>query len=357
MVGVTRMIKIGVRIAQWATPHVHNWHRERNMNRTEARRHAQARNWGEAERYFQAALAERERSSVDRLELLLGLAEAQRCQFKLEDSEHTAYEAIKIAVREKNDGMHALALDALASAQIDQQHFGDAEKTTREVMRLESARSKPDHARLALCSRKLASALENIDRPAEAMDALKTGLSHAEKAFGAEHAETASHLHELGLLHRRQGQHAPAQAYLRRCLQIHRTLGLHSGGSADPEEATQTLYNLAASLEESGDLDGAAAEFERMLVLRERQLGADPLQTASAQVRLAGLHLLTGRVPAARELLIHAMPALERKGGPELVQALEFMATAEDWGGAGAEARRYREKAMHAAAIHAAGVR
>jgi outer membrane protein assembly factor BamD (BamD/ComL family) len=354
MLGVTRILKIGIRVAEWATPHIKDWHRQRNLNQNEAHRHLQAGNWSLAEQHFQLALEERQRSIVDRLELLLGLAEAQRCQSKLEEAESTANQAIKLALQEKNETLNALALDVLANVQLDQQRYAEAEKTAREVIRLEGARTKPDHARLASCSRKLASALERSERPAEAIDALKRALSHTEKAYGEEHAETAGHLHELGLLHRLHGDHDSAQLCLRRALGIHRALGIQGGAGAASQEATETLYNLAASLEESGNLKGAAAEFERMLALRERQVGANPAETAEAQVRLAALHLRTDRVSSARELLMQALPALQRKGGPVLAQALETLATAEELSGRGDQARAYREKAMIVAALHAA---
>jgi tetratricopeptide (TPR) repeat protein len=357
MLGVTRIMKIGIRVAEWATPHVKEWHRERNLNRNEAHRHLQASNWSEAEKHFLLALEEKQHSRIDRLELLLGLAGAQRCQSKLEDAERSACDAVKMAVREEDRTMHALALDTLADVQLDQQRYQEAEKTAQEIIRLETAHSKPDHARLAKYSRKLGTALDRNQRPAEAVEALKKALGHAEKAYGGEHPETATHLHELGMLHRRQGQHDAAQVSLRRALSIHRTIAKQSPEASNSREATEALYNLAASLEESGDLLGAAAEFERMLVLRERQVGANAEETAMAQVRLAGLHLQIGRVSSARELLLHALPALERKGGPPLTGALEAMAGVEDRSGRADQARNYHEKALIAAALYAAETR
>jgi tetratricopeptide (TPR) repeat protein len=355
MFGASRIIKIGVRIAEWATPHVQKWHHERNLNRNEAQRHLQAGNWSEAEKHFQLALEEKQHSTVDKLELRLGLAEAQRRQSKLEDAERNACLAVKIAVRDENETMHSLALDALANIQIDQGLFAEAERTAQEVIRLEGTRAKPDHARLASCSRRLGAALEKGGRLAEAVEALKKAHGHAEKAFGAEHADTAGHLHELGQLQRQHGQHDAAQVSLRRALAIHRTLGSKTPGPAGiSPEATQALYNLAASLEESGDLNGAAAEFEKMLTWRARQVGADPGETANAQLRLAGLYLRTSRIPQARELLMQALPSLDRKGGPMLAQALEMLAGAEDRSGRGEQARQYRERAQVAAAVHAA---
>src|SRR5580704_14497364 len=109
MLGVTRIVKIGVRVAEWATPHVQKWHLERNLNRVEAQRHMQAGNWSEAEKHFQLALEEKHHSTVDKLELRLGLAEAQRRQSKLEDAERNACLAIKISVQDENETMHSLA--------------------------------------------------------------------------------------------------------------------------------------------------------------------------------------------------------------------------------------------------------
>lgn len=348
MVGLSRIVRIATRVAAWATPKVQKWHRERNMNRTEARRHLEAGNWCEAERHLRAALAEPRRSAADRLELLAGLAEALRGQSKLEEAAETALEAVKLALEARNETLHSLALESLADVQLDLANFAGAEKTTQEVIHLESARSNPDYARLASCSRKLASALEQSDRPGEAAAALKQAAAHAEKAFGAEHSETAAHLHDLGMLHRRQGRQGDARDCLRRALNIHR-----AADGADSHAATQALHNLAATLEEAGNFDEAAAEYEKLLTLRERQVGADPQETADAQVRLAALHLRSNRISSARELLLHAVSSLERKGGALYAQALETLASAEDRSGRPESARQYREKALAAAAIHA----
>ncbi len=350
MLGFSRIIKISARVAAWATPKVQKWNRERNMNRVEAHRHLDARNWSEAEKHFQAALEEPRRSSADRLELLLGLIEAQRGQAKLEDAERTALQAIRLAVAERNEALHSLALEALADVQLEHGLFREAEKTAQEVIHLETARAKPDHSRLASCLGKLAAALEHTERPLDAIEALKQSATNAEKAYGAEHPQTAVHLHELGMLHQRNGHHGAAQNCLRRALQIHRT-----ADGADSRQATQALYNLAASLEEAGNFNDAAAEYERLLALRERQVGANPQETADAQVRLAALHLRANRISAARELLLRVVPTLERKGGPLYAQALETLACAEDRSGREDAARQYREKAMIAAALHAAG--
>ena len=172
-----------MRVAAWATPKVQKWNRERNMNRSEARRHLDARNWSEAEKHLQAALEEPRRSAADRFELLLGLAEAQRGQYKLAEAGQTVYQAIELAVEQRDESMHSLALEALADLQLDRGEFDEAEKTAQEVMHLETARAKPDYARLASCWRKVAAALERANRPLDAIEALKQSAGPCRKGF------------------------------------------------------------------------------------------------------------------------------------------------------------------------------
>jgi tetratricopeptide (TPR) repeat protein len=309
------------------------------MNRVEGQRHLDARNWTEAEKHLTLALAERRHSTRRRLDLLLGLVQAQRRQTKFAEAEQTADRAIQLANRDYSLGSRAL--DALMDIQLDQGKYAEAEKTAREIMELQSSQSKPDSALLAKSSRKLGAALLKVERNAEAMEAFRQSAALSEKAYGAEHVETANSLAELGMLFRDKGEHAEAQRHLRRALQIHRgTLG------PDSHEATQDLHHLAASLEDSGDIDGAVEEFERLLALRARQVGCNPLETAEAQVRLAVLYLNARRTAPAKELLMQAIGALERKPGPALAQAMEAMARAEEQFGRPADAKQWHEKAL-----------
>src|SRR5262249_13852531 len=141
-------------------------------------------------------------------------------------------------------------------------------------------------------------------------------------------------------LYRSSADHAGAQKCLRRALTIHR-----AAAGPTSHEASQDLYHLAASLEESGELYSAVEEYEKMLALRDRQIGANREETAEAQARLAGLYVRARRIPAARELLTHALPILERTGADTYVQGLETLARAEEMAGRKEEACRWREKA------------
>jgi tetratricopeptide (TPR) repeat protein len=341
MISITRLFRLGIRVAAWATPRMQEWHRQRHMNRVEGQRHLDARNWTEAEKHLTLALAERRHSSKRRLDLLLGLVQAQRRQAKFVEAEQTTNTAIQLANQSHDYSLGSRALDALMDIQLDQGKYAEAEQTAREIMELQSSQSKPDNALLSKCFRKLGTALLKVERDAEAMEAFRQAATLSERAFGAEHVETANSLAELGMLFRERGEHAEAQQHLRRALQIHRgTLG------PDSHEATQDLHHLAASLEDSGDIDGAVEEFERLLALRARQVGCNPLETAEAQVRLAVLYLNASRTGPAKELLMQAIGTLERKGGPALSQAMEAMARAEEQFGRPADAKQWREKAL-----------
>ncbi len=345
MISVTRLFRLGIRIAAWATPHVKEWQRQRNLNVTEAERHLAAKNWSEAEQYLVLALAESRHSTKRRVDLTLQLVQAQCRQGNLEQGEQSVRTAIHSAVQAKDQVLRSRALTSLVDVQLEQKKYDEVEQTIREIDALESAQRTPDRARMALCARKLGTAYLNSGRTKEAFGAFQHAAHLSEQAFGPNHEHTAQSFAELGMLSRQHGQHAEAQRCLRRALEIHRV-----ATGDESHESTQASYHLAASLEESGDLDGAAGEYERMLRLKDRQVGGNRQEATDVQVRLAALYVKAGRIAPARELLMNAIGALERKGGEQLAQALEIFAEVEDCSGHPVEAQQWRERAAEIAA-------
>ncbi len=342
MISVTRIFRLTMRVARWAEPHVKEWHRKRHFHRVEGQRHLDSRNWSEAEKHLSTALAERRHSDKRRCELLLNLEYAQRRQKKVTEAEQSALAAMEAADRAKDRSLRARAQDALVDIRIDQARYPEAAQSIVDILQSELAEPRPDGARVAKCYRKLGSAYLKNGHNAEAMEAFRHAAELSEQVFGGAHTETAQSFAELGMLQRRHGDHTEAQRCLRRALDIHR-----EASGLDSHEATEGLYHLAASLEESGDLDGAASEFERLLALRARQVGVNPLDNAETQVRLAGLYLRSRRTAQAKELLNHAIGVLERKGGQPLAQALEMLALSEEQSGRPEEAKRWREVASN----------
>ncbi len=234
--------------------------------------------------------------------------------------------------------------DALLDLQLEQARYPEAERNIAQILRDEQACSRPDGARVAKCYQKLGALRLKTGQEREALEALHWAAEQSERVFGAAHIETAQSLGDLGTLLRRHGEHAEAQRCLRRALDIHR-----EASGLDSLPATQGLYELASSLEESGDLDGAAGEFERLLALRARQVGVNPVENAETQVRLAGIYLRARRTGPAKELLNSALSVLERNGGQPLAQGLQVLALAEEQSGRSEEARRWREVASNLA--------
>jgi len=341
MISVTRIVRLTIRVVRWAAPHIKEWNDERQFNQREGQRHLDCRNWAEAEKHLSLALAERRHSKQRRCELLLNLERAQRRQAKLAEAEQSLRAAMDIA---PNRALRVRTQDALVDLQLDQARYQEAEQTIADILCAEHAESRPDGTRVAACYRKLGTARFKTGRDAEALEALRQAAELSEQVFGAAHSETAECFAELGALHRRHGDHAQAQLFLRRALEIHR-----GASGLDSHEATNGLFQLAASLEESGDLDSAAGEFERLLALRARQVGVNPVENAETQVRLAGLYLKARRTGPAKELLNHAIGVLERRGGQPLIYALQLLALAEEQSGRPDEAERWREAASNLA--------
>src|ERR1700693_5219842 len=123
---IFRLFRLLIRVAPWATPHIKSWHRQRNMNHEEAKRHLDARNWTEAEKHLTLALGERRRSAKGRHELLVALAGAQRGKRKFVESEENLPKAVDLAGQDHS--MYARALEELIELELDQSKYGEAQK-------------------------------------------------------------------------------------------------------------------------------------------------------------------------------------------------------------------------------------
>jgi tetratricopeptide (TPR) repeat protein len=334
---IIRLFRIGIRVAAWATPRVQEWHRERQMNETESQRHLDAKNWAEAETHLVEAL-KKKRSNKVTAELLAKLSKAQLHQKKFAEAAESANACVDLAANDPN--LLWLALDALASIQLAQGDTTSTLETLDSMDESEKARPKPDLTRLLKTSRTRGNILAGLGRTFEARGAFEETLKLAEQAHGAEHLETAHILAEDGALCRKIGDHPQAQRSLQRALTIYRASEeFHS------VQCSESLRHLALSLEESGNLDAATAEYERFVSLCERQIGGNARDLAHAQVRLSSLYVRSGRSSAARELLGSAMAMLEREKGEVLREALEILAQAEEQAGRRAAAAACRAKA------------
>ncbi len=111
-------------------------------------------------------------------------------------------------------------------------------------------------------------------------------------------------------------------------------------GSTAPilPEATRDLHNLAGSHEESGDIEAAAALYERALELKDRVVGSDQEELAEMQFSVARLYIEWGNFSRGRELLSMCIGTFKRKKGPRLAVAYETTAHIEECSGRYADA-------------------
>ncbi len=325
------------------TPAVESWTIDRNWSRAEGERLLKAHQYEDAEPYLVEAVAEADQhsmSSAKRVRLRAQLADVQRKQGKLDEAETNLREAIQLAAGTSDSAGYLLCLDELAEVFFAQGNYAASEKVAQEGVRIESTLPHPDPVRMGRRLHQLGMSRYKEGNSADALPALQKGLDLHEQAYGTEHEETNRVLSELGAIYRAEGMHQEAQCCLRRALRYHQS----TFGSDDPR-AIRDLHQLAGSLEESGDTEAAAREYERVMELKHRLLGGDMDEVGEMQFSLASLYMGWGNYPRARELLLECIGTFRRKGGPRLAVAYELLAQSEEFSGRFHDAVRELDRA------------
>jgi tetratricopeptide (TPR) repeat protein len=320
---------------------VEKWTLDRNWDRSEGERLLKAKSFTAAENLLTRAIVDaetRKRSAAARVHLRLQLAEAQRHQFrpyaeepnldKLIAAEQTVRLAIEIAAKSSDRDLYVQCLDALSDIFTDQGRFDAVEKVMQEAIRIESALPHPDPLRMARRTVRMGIARLRMGRSKDAIPVLEQAVAMHEESFGKEHGETGRQLTELGAAYRAEGRHEEAQECLRRAMRIQqREHGINSPGSIE------ALHQLAGSLEDAGDLEGAAQQYESALTAKLRTIGTNFDDLAELQFGLANLHINWQHYSRARELLYEATGTFRRKGGVRLAVTYETLAHVEECSG------------------------
>ena len=245
---------------------------------------------------------------------------------KLHDAENSLREAIIFCTQASDAKLYLRSLDALADIFCLVEDYPALEGVASDAIRLGAAIPGENIQRLEERLRRLAMAQDRNGRFSDALKTFEQAITLREKRYGAGHLETGNLLAEVGRICRARGFHDQAQAYLKRALRIHEAqCGL------DSAEALSDVQQLAGSFEDTGDLDRAAAQYERVLGLQLRKLGFENLEeVAEMQYSLACLHVGWGHYSRARELLSECIGAFKRRGGPQLAVAYESLAHVEE---------------------------
>ena len=320
------------------------WGLDRNWHRSEAARHLKAGNLADAERHLTLAVKdadERGLPPTQRIVLRLDLAALQRTLAapqvpadekpqldlaKLQDAENTLRDAIVVCTQASDAKLYLRSLDALADIFCLVEDYPALEGVVSDAIRLGAAIPGENIQKLEERLRRLAIAQDKNGRFPDAVKTFEQAITLREKRYGAGHVETGNLLAEVGRICRARGFYDQAQAFLKRALRIHEA---HFG--TDSPQALSGVQELAGALEGTGDLDGAAAQYERVLGLQLRKLGYENIEEiAEMQYSLACLHIGWGNFSRARELLTECIGAFKRRGGQRLAVAYESLAHVEE---------------------------
>ena len=273
---------------------------------------------------FAAAEAKRRGAPASKQATILrNVAEAQRSQGDWARAEQTIRQAMALISGNTGEGrtQYADCLEALADVCRDRGNYVQTQTLLQESLSMEESLPSPNPALLAKRRQKLALSYRDAGEHAAAALQFVRSLEAHEAAFGPEHSETGRMLTEAGAALHQARDHAAALRHLTRALQIHeKALG------ADAPEVAQNLYCQALVYEDSGNLDQAAAQYERLLLLRSRQVAGNELELAEVLFYLSRVCLALGRLARAEEMARSAILIMEPRPGPELATTLELLA-------------------------------
>ena len=328
-------------------PRIRAWSMDRSDDQVEGERLLEQHDYPGAEVHLTKAVSEgekRHQSPSRKILLRLELAEAQRRQFrpqnalenpeKLAAAEQTARSALEVA-KTADPSALVQCLDALTEILAERGNYAEVELLTQDAILAEVRLRQADPLQMARRVHRLGMIRHKNGQIEGAVHALAEAVTIHEKVHGEEHLETAHQLTELGVVYRAQGNHAEAQRCLRRAQRIHeRECGV------DSPEANRDLHQLAGSLEDAGDIDGAMAQYERALGLKLRIVGADLDDVAEMQAGLARVFMKWRNYSRARELLTEAIGTFKRTRGARLATTYETLAEVEETTGHYREAIR-----------------
>jgi tetratricopeptide (TPR) repeat protein len=320
-----------------------SWGLDRNWHRSEAGRHLKSGNLADAERHLTLAVRgadDRGIAPAQRAELRLELAALQRrlavppneadgAQLdlaKLRDAENTLREAIIVCTQASDSKLYLRSLDALADIFCLVEDYPALERVASDAIRLAASISNENPQRMEDRLHRLAMAQDKNGRFPDALKTFEQAIAFREKRYGAGHVEMGNLLAEIGRICRARGFYPQAQVYLKVALRIH-----EAQCGTDSVEALGDVRELAGLLEETGDLDGATALYERILGLQPGSKNLEEI--AWMQYSLACLAIGWGGYERARELLTECIAVLEQTGGSRLAVAYESMAHVEEQDG------------------------
>lgn len=188
--------------------------------------------------------------------------------------------------------------------------YVEAIPKAREVLALRELTLGPIHADVATSLSNLALLHERIGDPERAKPFYERAISIREQVLGPSHPALVASLDSLATLLWESREFPAARRLLERAVKIRET----NPGDTHPDVA-ESLIKLAGLLKASGDYSGAMPLLERALKIREQVLGPTHPEVAQSLSYLASLLRTIGKYGEARSLYKRALAIREQALG------------------------------------------
>ncbi|XP_061778263.1 nephrocystin-3 isoform X2 [Nerophis ophidion] len=230
----------------------------------------------------------------------------------------------------------ARSLHQLAGVYVQWKKYGNAEQLYKQALEISENAYGPEHASVAQELESLAVLYQKQNKYEQAEKLKKRSMKIRQKTahqkghmygftllrrralqleeltLGADSADCAKTLNELGVLYYLQNNLDAAKVFLTRSLQMRqRVLG------PDHPDCAQSLNNLAALHTERRDYEAAEDMYERALDIRKRALSPDHPSLAYTLKHLAMLYKRRGKLEKAVPLYELSLDIREKSFGPK----------------------------------------
>jgi tetratricopeptide (TPR) repeat protein/CHAT domain-containing protein len=238
-------------------------------------------------------------------------------------------------------------LNAINKAFQDHYARGNYLAAQSEAQKLEQAvkaRFGANHANYAVALNNLGIVVQAQGKYGEAEGLFKRALAIREKALGASHPVVARTLNNLAIVYQAQGKYGEAEGLYKRA----RAIREKALGASHPDVA-QTLNNLATVYQAQGKYGEAEGLVKRALAIREKALGASHPDVAQTLNNLATVYRAQGKYGEAEGLVKRALAIREQALGashPDVAQTLHDLAIAHQTQGEYGEAEGLVKRAL-----------
>ena len=136
-------------------------------------------------------------------------------------------------------------------------------------------------------------------------------VSIGEQAFGPDHPDFASDLHNLALVYKDLGNYVRALSLAQQAVGI-----MEKARGPDHPDTAHALTNLANVYDSLGDYSRALSLHQRALAIREKNFGSEHMDTAGSLTNLANVYDSLGNYAQAISLFQQALAIQEKVLGP-----------------------------------------